>query len=366
MQLGLVKLSAIYDVSPVLAGMFIGGFWQVFVMFGLHWGLVPVMLNNITTMGYDPVITTMLGTTFAQTGIVIAIAFKTKDQKLKGIAIPAAVSGVFGVTEPAIYGVTLPRKKYFILSCIIAAVAGGAIALMGVKQFLFGGLGIFSYPSYIDPSTNDVSGMYYTMVITAVSTIAGIVIAYMMYSDDAPKAVPATTSASSTPAPAATSTSSAAEEVTLANETLISPLTGNLVKMENVPDPVFSSGALGQGIAVEPTEGKVFAPADAEVTTMFPTGHAIGLKTGKGTEILIHIGMDTVEMEGKGFTVHVAQGDKVKKGQLLIEFDIDAIKKAGHPIITPVIVTNSANYKEVKPVEGTTIKNGDNLISTVV
>ena len=138
------------------------------------------------------------------------------------------------------------------------------------------------------------------------------------------------------------------------------------MKMENVPDPVFSSGALGQGIAVEPTEGKVFAPADAEVTTMFPTGHAIGLKTGKGTEILIHIGMDTVEMEGKGFTVHVAQGDKVKKGQLLIEFDIDAIKKAGHPIITPVIVTNSANYKEVKPVEGTTIKNGDNLISTVV
>ena len=355
----------IYDISPVLAGMFIGGFWQVFVMFGLHWGLVPVMLNNITTMGYDPVITTMLGTTFAQTGIVIAIAFKTKDEKLKGIAIPAAVSGVFGVTEPAIYGVTLPRKKYFILSCIIAAVAGGAIALMGVKQFLFGGLGIFSYPSYIDPATNDVSGMYYTMAITAIATAAGIIITYMLYSDAEFAKAPAAP-ASSTPAPAATSTSSAAEEVTLANETLISPLTGNLVKMENVPDPVFSSGALGQGIAVEPTEGKVFAPADAEVTTMFPTGHAIGLKTGKGTEILIHIGMDTVEMEGKGFTVHVAQGDKVKKGQLLIEFDIDAIKKAGHPIITPVIVTNSANYKEVKPVEGTTIKNGDNLISTVV
>lgn len=357
----------IYDVSPVLAGMFIGGFWQVFVMFGLHWGLVPVMLNNITTMGYDPVITTMLGTTFAQTGIVIAIAFKTKDQKLKGIAIPAAVSGVFGVTEPAIYGVTLPRKKYFILSCIIAAVAGGAIALMGVKQFLFGGLGIFSYPSYIDPATNDVSGMYYTMVITAAATIAGIVIAYMLYSDaefaKAP-AARAATPASSTPAPAANE--SAPAEATLAAETLQSPLTGNLVKMENVPDPVFSSGALGQGMAVEPTEGKVFAPADAEVTTMFPTGHAIGLKTSKGTEILIHIGMDTVEMEGKGFTVHVAQGDKVKQGQLLIEFDIDAIKKAGHPIITPVIVTNTASYKEVKTATGATIKHGEDLITTVL
>ena len=352
----------IYDVSPVLAGMFIGGFWQVFVMFGLHWGLVPVMLNNITTMGYDPVITTMLGTTFAQTGIVAAIAFKTKDQKLKGIAIPAAVSGIFGVTEPAIYGVTLPRKKYFILSCIIAAVAGGAIALMGVKQFLFGGLGIFSYPSYIDPATNDVSGMYYTMIITAVATIAGIVIAYMMYSDAPAPAAATTAPATSAPAP----TESAPAEKTLSAETLVSPLTGNLVKLPDVPDPVFSSGALGQGIAVEPTVGKVFAPADAEVTTMFPTGHAVGLLTNNGTEILIHIGMDTVEMEGKGFTVHVAQGDKVKKGQLLIEFDIDAIKAAGHPIITPVLVTNTASYKEIKTAEGATVKNGDKLIETVL
>ncbi len=359
----------IYDVSPVLAGMFIGGFWQVFVMFGLHWGLVPVMLNNITTMGYDPVVTTMLGTTFAQTGVVIAILLKTKDQKLKGIAIPAAVSGVFGVTEPAIYGVTLPRKKYFILSCIIASVAGGAIALLSVKQYIFGGMGIFSYPSYINPATNDVSGMYYTMLITAAATAAGIIITYILYSDAEFAKAPAPAaagggSASATSAPAATE--SAPEEKVLENETLKSPLTGNLVKMPDIPDPVFSSGAMGQGIAVEPTEGKVFAPADAEVTTLFPTGHAIGLLTSKGTEILIHIGMDTVEMDGKGFTVHVAQGDKVKQGQLLIDFDIDEIKKAGHPIVTPVIVTNTASYKEVNPVEGTKIKNGDDLISTVV
>ena len=234
---------------------------------------------------------------------------------------------------------------------------------MGVKQFLFGGLGIFSYPSYIDPATNDVSGMYYTMAITAAATAAGIIIAYMLYSDEEFAKAPAAAKPSSS-TPAATETAPA--EQTLSAETLASPLTGNLVKMENVPDPVFSSGALGQGIAVEPTEGKVFAPADAEVTTMFPTGHAVGLKTSKGTEILIHIGMDTVEMEGKGFSVHVKQGDKVKQGQLLIDFDIDAIKKACHPIITPVIVTNSASYKEVKPVEGTTIKKGENLISTVV
>ena len=150
------------------------------------------------------------------------------------------------------------------------------------------------------------------------------------------------------------------------NETLSSPLTGNLVKLSDVPDEVFASGVMGKGIAVEPTEGKIFAPADAEVTTLFPTGHAIGLKTPKGAEILIHIGMDTVQMNGDGFKTHVKQGDKVKKGQLLIEFDIDKIKKAGHPIITPVLVTNSASYKDISAIEGNNIKNGDDLISTVV
>ena len=135
--------------------------------------------------------------------------------------------------------------------------------------------------------------------------------------------------------------------------------------MKDVPDPVFSSGAMGQGVAVDPAVGKVFAPADAEVTVLFPTGHAVGLKTNKGTEILIHVGMDTVEMNGDGFTAHVAQGDKVKKGQLLIEFDIDKIKAAGHPIITPVLITNFTAYKEINPLGGK-ITNGEDLIKTVV
>ena len=152
----------------------------------------------------------------------------------------------------------------------------------------------------------------------------------------------------------------------LKDEILQSPLTGELVALSDVPDEVFSSGVLGKGIAVNPSEGKIFAPADAEVTTLFPTGHAIGLKTSKGTEILIHIGMDTVKMNGDGFKTHIQQGDKVKQGQLLIEFDIGKIKKAGYPIITPVIVTNSASYKDVVPAEGKNISNGENLISTVV
>lgn len=356
--------TGIFNVSPMLAGLFIGGFWQVFVMFGLHWGLVPIMLNNIATFGNDPVVITMFGTTFAQIGVVLAIILRTKDQKLKSIAIPGFISGIFGVTEPAIYGVTLPRKKYFIISCIGGAIGGALVALFGVKLFIFGGLGVFEYPCFIDPATNDLSGMYNGMIVSAISFIAGFAMTFPIYKDELPTVAAATPAPSNETAPVAAEIQSS--DTSIQNEVLASPLTGNLVALPDVPDEVFASGVLGKGIAVEPIVGKVFSPADAEVTTMFPTGHAIGLKTPKGTEILIHIGMDTVQMGGDGFKTHVQQGDKVQKGQLLVEFDIDKIKKAGHPIITPVLVTNSASYKDIVSVDGKKIKNGDNLISTVV
>ncbi len=358
--------TGIFNVSPVIAGLFIGGGWQVFVMFGLHWGLVPIMIQNIVTFGADPVINTMFGASFAQIGVVLAIILRTKDLKLKGIAIPAFLSGIFGVTEPAIYGVTLPRKKFFIISCIGGAIGGAIFGFLGVKQYMFGGLGIFQLPCFIDPATNDLSGMYSGMIVAAVSFAVGFGLTFPIYKDDAPAVAATSAPTSSEPAPIQSADNTIEEEVTLKNETLRSPLTGNLVKLPDVPDPVFASGVMGQGIAVEPTIGKVVAPADAEVTTLFPTGHAIGLKTSNGAEILIHVGMDTVQMNGDGFNTHVQQGDKVKKGQLLIEFDIEKIKKAGYPIITPVLITNSVNYKEIKPVESEKINSGDNLISTVV
>lgn len=353
--------TGIFNVSPMIAGLFIGGFWQVFVMFGLHWGLVPVMLNNITTLGNDPVVITMFGASFAQIGVVLGILLRTKDQKLKGIALPAFFSGIFGVTEPAIYGVTLPRKKFFIISCIGAAVGGALIALLDVKLYIFGGLGVFQYPCFINPATNDVSGMYNGMIVSAVSFAVGLALTLPLYKDEAvaaPAAAP-----SPAPAPAATP---APVEVELKGEELASPLTGNVVALADVPDQVFASGMMGKGAAVEPTVGKVFAPADAEVTTLFPTGHAIGLKTNSGAEILIHIGMDTVQMNGDGFTPHVAQGDRVKKGQLLIEFDIEKIKAAGYPVITPVLVTNSDAFASITPTDAATINNGDKIITTAL
>ena len=355
--------TGIFNISPMLAGLFIGGFWQVFVMFGLHWGLVPIMIQNIVTYGADPVVITMFGTTFAQIGVVLAIILKTKDQKLKGIAIPAFLSGIFGVTEPAIYGVTLPRKKFFIMSCIGGAIGGALVALLGVKLFIFGGLGVFQYPCFIDPSTNDVSGMYNGMIVSAVAFIAGFAMAFPIYKDEIPAV--ATAAGGHTEKVELVETSNA-EESTVKREILQSPMTGELVALPDVPDPVFASGALGKGIAINPAVGKVFAPADAEVTTLFPTGHAIGLKTDNGAELLIHIGMDTVKMEGRGFKTHVNQGDRVKKGQLLIEFDIELIQKEGYPVITPMLVTNSASYTDIVTVEGKTITNGESIITTVI
>ena len=173
----------VFNISPVIAGLFIGGGWQLFVMLGLHWGLVPIMIQNIVTFGADPVINTMFGASFAQIGVVLAIILKTKDLKLKGIAIPAFLSGIFGVTEPAIYGVTLPRKKFFIISCIGGAIGGAIFGFLGIKQYMFGGLGIFQLACFIDPATNELAGMYNGMIVAAVSFAVGFGLAFPLYKD---------------------------------------------------------------------------------------------------------------------------------------------------------------------------------------
>ena len=249
------------------------------------------------------------------------------------------------------------------MSCIGGAIGGALVALLGVKLFIFGGLGVFQYPCFINPVTNDISGMYNGMIVSAVAFAAGFAMAFPTYKDDAP-AVEAVAAAENS----AENDNTAAQNETqgVEREILQSPLTGALVALSDVPDEVFASGLLGKGIAVNPSVGQVIAPADGEVTTLFPTGHAIGIKTNKGAEILIHIGMDTVKMNGDGFKTHVQQGDKIKQGQLLIEFDIDKIKKTGYPVITPVLVTNHDSYKDIVTADGEKISQGDNLITAAV
>jgi PTS system beta-glucosides-specific IIC component len=341
---------AIYSLSPIIAGLFVGAFWQVFVIFGLHWGLVPIMLNNIAVLHYDPVIATFFAASFAQTGVVLAVLIRTKNKKLKSIAFPAFISGIFGVTEPAIYGVTLPRKKPFIISCIGASIGGGILGAMGSKMYMLGGFGIFGIPSFVGKNGFD-RGFYGSIVSIIVSFILGFIIMFVVGLGDEK---------------ISDELKEEKKEELVKQETLVSPLKGEVKALAEVKDEAFSKGALGKGIAIEPTEGKVVSPVDGVLTTLFPTGHALGITSDKGAEILIHIGMDTVELEGKYFIAKVKQGEKVTKGQLLLEFNVAAIKDEGYSLTTPIVITNSGSYLDVIETDKKTVDYKDDLLIVMI
>ena len=359
-------VSAIYNFSPVIAGILMGAFWQVFVIFGVHWGFVAVMMTNIAAMGFDPIIGLSFAASFAQTGVVLAMIFQTKDEKTRSLAIPAFVSGIFGVTEPAIYGLTLPRKKPFILSCIASAVGGGLIGLFGTKTYLMAGMGIFAIPCAMGKNGIDM-GVYGLMIGMAVAIVLGFALQMIFgkKSVDGNLAEQAAVSATAGSAGAndSANTDTVKAEVSYnKEEELVAPINGQVVPLSDVKDEVFSSGSMGKGIAIEPQEGKVCSPLDGEVVMVFPTGHAIGLKSTNGAEVMIHIGMDTVELEGKGFTTLVKKGQAVKKGDPLIKFDMEAIKKAGFKLTTPIVVTNSNEYQEITAIADGTITIGTALL----
>ncbi|MDL4840970.1 beta-glucoside-specific PTS transporter subunit IIABC [Aquibacillus rhizosphaerae] len=348
--------NAAFNLSPVIAGIFVGALWQVFVIFGLHWGLVPLAINNIGTQGFDPILAMMFAASFAQTGAVLGVWLKTREQKLKTLSIPAFISGIFGVTEPAIYGVTLPKKKPFIISCIASAVGGAILGLAGTKMYIIGGLGIFGIPSFIGPEGMD-AGFYGMLIALAVSFVLGFVLTYLFgLKREEEAATPAV-------APQNAEDNVEVKNVEVQTEEILSPLTGEVKALADIKDETFASGMLGKGVAIEPTEGKVVAPASGTISALFPTKHAIGIKTDHGAELLIHIGMDTVNLEGKYFTAHVSQGDRIDVGQLLVEFDAEKIKEAGYILSTPVIVTNHDNYGSVLSTKEKEIKANDVLIT---
>ena len=360
--------SAVYNFSPVLAGILLGSFWQVFVIFGVHWGFVAVMMSNIAALGYDPILGLSLGASFAQIGVVLAILLQTKDQKLKGIALPAFLSGIFGVTEPAIYGVTLPRKKPFVLSCIAAGIGGGLIGFFGTKMYMMGGMGVFVIPAAIGPKTGVDMSVYGLMIAMAVSFVLGFILQIALgkksvdqaYDEKQAKTVQEVANQADTIAKAAPSLASTSD-LNVSTE-LVSPLAGELLPLSEVKDEVFSSGAMGEGVAVEPSEGVLHAPADGKVVMTFPTGHAIGMKTSDGAEILMHIGMDTVNLQGHGFETLVAKGDEVKAGDELVKFDIDAIHAKGYVVTTPIVVTNSKDYEKITVVSQGKVKVGQEIL----
>ena len=357
--------SAVYGFNPIIAGFLVGALWQVLVIFGLHWGLVPVMYNNYSTLGYDTFVTANFTASFVQTAAVLAILLKTKDKKLKSLSVPAFLSGICGVTEPAIYGITLPKKKPFYITCLTAGIGGAIMGAFGVASYVSGGLGVFKFPCFI-PTTEAIEKLGITDVMYDLRTVALIVLAVMVltfvivwftYKDNEPVKADAKADAEKKPM----------EKQEIAGEegTVAAPVSGHVVPLSEVKDEAFSSGVLGKGVAIVPAEGKVYAPCDGEISTMFPTGHAVGITGDNRAEILIHIGMDTVKLDGKYFSPKVETGAKVKKGDLLVEFDMDKIKEAGYDVTTPVLVTNADDFVDVSGETGKDVKAGDALLSII-
>lgn len=368
---------AVYHLSPIIAGILLGGLWQVLVMFGLHWGLIPVAMANLATLKYDPVLALSFAASFAQTGVVLALTLQTKNQKTRALGIPATISGIFGVTEPAIYGLSLPRKRPFVFSCIAGAVGGAIMGFFGSANYMMGGLGIFGIPSMINPKTGIDMSFYGMLIAIVVAAALGFGLQFVLgrkYVDPITEATAATPAPSAEPVLAAAGNiTTTASETTVtpeqtdieynAGEQLTSPLAGKIVPLNDIADPVFSSGSMGKGIAIDPTDGTLRAPADGTIALVFPTGHAVGLNTDAGAEILMHIGMDTVQLNGDGFEILVKQGDRVTQGQPLVRFDMAKIKAAGFSLITPVVVTNTRRYHDVQPFTGSTVTTDQPLLT---
>ncbi|HEX6887185.1 MAG TPA: beta-glucoside-specific PTS transporter subunit IIABC [Candidatus Nanopelagicales bacterium] len=325
-------INAVWNLSPAVGGAIMGAFWQVFVIFGIHWGFVPVMIQDLSSQGYSLLTGPLFPAVLAQSGAAAAVFLKTRNKELKEVAGPATISAFLaGITEPAIYGVTLRLKKPFIYACIGGAVGGAIAAGAGTAAMGFVLPGAITLSSAIDGPGN--------FIMLLVGTGLAIVIAFVLTMVLGFKDIPETRHVAGPEA--------VADEGVVPSEAtaITSPVAGTVVPLAAVPDQVFASGAMGQGTGVLPTEGKVYSPIAGVITAQLP--HAYGITADNGMEVLIHVGIDTVNLKGKHFSPKVAKGQRVEAGDLLVEFDLAAVIAAGYNPMTILVVTNSADYQAV-------------------
>ena len=357
----------LYTVAGPLGGLIFGTFYAFIVMTGMHQAFPPIEMSLWATGGsFIFVVASM--SNVAQGGAAAGVALTTKNKKIKGIASAAAPSAFLGITEPAMFGVNLALRWPFYIAIVSAGIGSMVTSILGIKAGKLGAAGYLGFPSIEATVGAGIPGFLGCLVLT---TVIAFVASYIWG-----KKVEAgnTEEAEAPAAPVATEASAEALSAASAETSgegveLGAHLVGTVVPLVDVKDPTFSSGALGAGIAVEPTEGKLYAPADGKITVAFPTGHAYGLRTEDGLDLLMHIGMDTVELDGKHFTPKVAKGDTVKRGDVIAEFDIPAIKAAGYPLATPLVITNSKKLAEsVQDAQnsGAAVTNADSVLKVVL
>ena len=329
-------LNYIYNFAPWLAMALFAAFMPFIVMTGMHWAFVPAALLAISNPGYElMLLPAMLASNIAQAGATFAVAVKTKDSKMRQIAIPAGISALLaGVTEPAMYGVTLKLKKPMYAACIAGGVGGVIMGIVKLKAYAFATPCLTAIVQFISPDGG--KNMLFACIIAALSFVLSFVLALIMTKNKAET----------------TEETSSQKAEGSADLTIANPVSGEVIALSEVNDATFSSGVLGEGYAVIPTEGKVTAPFDGKVETLMDTHHALGLVSNSGIEMLIHVGLETVTLNGKYFTPKVAEGDSFKKGDVLLTFDLEAIKKEGYDTTTPVVVSNADDYAAFAPALG--------------
>lgn len=331
----------IHGVSPLIAGLFIGALWQVCVIFGLHWGLVPMMINNLSVLGHDTLMPLVLPAVMGQAGATLGVLLRTKDLKLKGIAGSAFSASLFGITEPAVYGVTLPLRRPFIFGCVGGAIGAAVLGFYHSTTYSFGMPSLFTFAQMIPPTGFD-SSVTAALVGTGFAFLFAAVATYLFGLSGS-----AATPVKSDGEAATSASTSTTPSPVRGKEQLASPLAGHCIALSEVDDATFASGMLGKGTAIIPQTGRVVAPCDGTLVSLFRTHHALGIQSRDGAEILIHVGIDTVKLDGRFFTPRAQVNDEVKQGDLLLEFDLQAIADAGYDLTTPIIISNSEDYLDV-------------------
>ncbi|MGP3590834.1 beta-glucoside-specific PTS transporter subunit IIABC [Vagococcus sp. WN89Y] len=337
--------NALFHAAPALAAAVIGGFWQVFVIFGVHWGITPVIMANFDTQGYDSFQAYQTMAVMGQMAAVFGVFIKSRNKQLKTTSLSAGVTAIFGITEPAIYGVTLRFKKPFICGCIGGAVGAVVASLFGSLYYAYAALpGMFTLMNAISPDApmsfiGELAGAGTTIVLT-------VLMVQFVGFDDPVEEKP-----------------QAHAPLRVGTLQMLSPIKGEVIALQSVADDAFAGKVLGDGIAIIPHEGKVVAPCDAQVATLIDSHHAIGLVCDNGAELLIHVGLNTVNLQGKFFTPLVKEGDRVRAGTPLLEFDKARIEQAGYNLTTPVLVVNSDEFTLTRHQSQGTVTPGMPLMS---
>jgi beta-glucoside PTS system EIICBA component len=344
-------ISFLAERSGLLTGAVMGAGWTFLTLLGLHWGVVPIIIQNLGTGG-DPLTSMLSAAVFAQIGVAVGFILRAKDKKLKALAVSTMLPGALaGVTEPILYGLILRYRKTLIYVVGAGAIGGAINGAFGSKAM------VFAFPSFLSIPAFLPIGQHTVGVLTAF-LLALIVTALFGFETKAKQE-------SQTEAVAAGEPFVGKKQLTK-KENIVSPISGEVKALSDVNDAAFSSEAMGKGIAIEPFIGEVVSPVDGVISVVFPTGHAIGIISNDGAEILIHIGINTVQLNGKHFTPHVKQGDTVTQGDLLVNFELEKIKEAGFDVTTPVVITNTDRYLEILELEKKNVQANEDLLTLVV